>query len=411
MSARLTDEERERLERRHAATVAHRKDPETAKLERRAAKLRAGAEPPAPPRVRSEVEPGLAAEDWESDELDALPKRERLGRRKSESLDKLVERLRAEGEEASREAVTEELLAESGLVVSITRGQCEVEIDGHTLVCHLPKALALTQQSELAVGDRVRVARRPGGALAVAQILPRGSRLSRPDPFLAHRERVVAANVDLAVVVASLARPPLSTGLLDRYLVALAHGQVPALLAINKVDLTTGPREADPELVQLAPYRALEVPIVFCSTRTGEGIAELAAWLAGKTAVFVGHSGVGKSSLLNALAPGLDAAVGEVSAGLPKGRHTTSRSRIYRLDDGTRIIDTPGIREFGLWRMTARELAGYFDEFEPRAAACKFADCTHSHEPRCAVREAAAAGAISAERYATYLRILASLGG
>jgi ribosome biogenesis GTPase len=402
--------DRERLEKEHAGAMAHRVDPETAKLRKKAGKLRAAATAKPPARSATELKPGLAAEDWESEELDRLPMRERLGKRRSESLDKLVERLRAEGDDAARAAGTEELLAEPGLVLSISRGQCEVEVAGQRLFCHLPKALAMTQQSEIAVGDRVRLARRPGGALAVAQILPRTSRLSRPDPLLAHRERVVAANIDLAVVVSSVRKPPLSTGLLDRYLVALAHGDVPALLAINKVDFASEPRDEDPEIALLAPYRDLGAPVVFCSTKTREGIAELASWLAGKTAVFVGHSGVGKSSLLNSLAPGTNVEVGELSTAFDKGRHTTSRSRVYRLDETTRIIDTPGIREFGLWHMTPRELAAYFDEFAPHAAACKFADCTHSHEPRCAVRDAAERGAINAERYATYLRILGSLG-
>ena len=349
-------------------------------------------------------------EDWESDELAALPSREKHGRRRGESIGKLVERLKAEAADAPPPGAEAAQLAEPGLVVAITRGRCEVEVAGETLLCHLPKALSLTQQSELAVGDRVQLGRRPGGELVAAQILPRTSRLSRPDPFLAHRERVVAANIDLAVVVASLRKPPLSTGLLDRYLVALAHGGVAAALAVNKADLASAPRADDPELAQLAPYRTLDVPILLCSTKTGEGLAELGALLAGKTAVFVGHSGVGKSSLLAALSPGLVVRVAEVSSADHKGRHTTSRARVYRLPGDTRIIDTPGIREFGLWQMSARELAIYFDEFESVSSGCHFNDCSHSHEPRCAVRDATERGAIPPERYATYLRILASLG-
>ena len=348
-------------------------------------------------------------EDWESDELAALPSREKHGRRRGESIGKLVERLKAEAADAPPAGSEAAELTEPGLVVAITRGQCEVELGGETRICHLPKALSLTQQSELAVGDRVQLARRSGGELVAAQILPRTSRLSRPDPFLAHRERVVAANIDLAVVVASVKKPPLSTGLIDRYLVALAHGGVAAALAVNKADLASEPRTSDPELAQLAPYRTLDVPILLCSTKTGEGLAELGALLGGKTAVFVGHSGVGKSSLLAALSPELDVRVGEVSAMNSRGRHTTTRARIYRLANDTRIIDTPGIREFGLWKLDREELSGYFEEFEPLTPQCRFNDCSHSHEPSCAVREAAAAGALDASRYETYLRILASL--
>jgi ribosome biogenesis GTPase len=124
----------------------------------------------------------------------------------------------------------------------------------------------------------------------------------------------------------------------------------------------------------------------------------------------VGHSGVGKSSLLNAIAPGTGAAVGEVAVNA-RGRHTTTSARVYRQADGTRIVDTPGVREFGLWRLTAAELTRYFPEFEPFAAACRFGDCSHRHEPDCAVRAAASGGEIAAERFATYLRILDSLDG
>lgn len=231
-------------------------------------------------------------------------------------------------------------------MVAISRGQCEVEWQGEIAICHLPKALALVQKSDLAVGDRLRVARRPSGELVVAQVLPRSSRLSRPDPLLVHRERVLAANIDLAVVVTALRKPALATGLLDRFLVALAHGGVAAAIAVNKYDLAeTSDAAGDPELARLTPYRALSLPFLFCSARSGRGIEELRALIAGKTVVFVGHSGVGKSSLLAALSPELDVRVGEVSTMNARGRHTTTRARIYRLPGETRIIDTPGIRK------------------------------------------------------------------
>lgn len=367
---------------------------------------------------------------------DDLPLRQKRGQRRSEGTLRRAERLRAPPAETGAEAATTAetnapALPGVALVVAISRGQCEVEWGGEIALCQLPKALAMVQKSDLAVGDRLRVARRPSGELVVVQVLPRGSRLSRPDPLLAHRERVLAANLDLAVVVTALRKPALATGLLDRFLVALAHGGVPAAIVVNKYDLAelAEPAEAaeaavletvnetgapsasgrDPELERLAPYRALRLPFLFCSARTGRGIEELRALIAGKTVVFVGHSGVGKSSLLAALSPELDVRVGEVSTMNARGRHTTTRARIYRLPQETRIIDTPGIREFGLWKLSREELALYFEEFEPLSPDCRFNDCSHSHEPRCAVREAAAAGALDANRYETYLRILASL--
>lgn len=358
----------------------------------------------------------------DEDEFENLPTREKRGQRRSEGIDRRVERLRspapprASGEEAADPAdsnlatlPTLPTLPNAALVVAITRGQCEVEMNGEIVVCHLPKALALAQQSELAVGDLLRLARRPNGALVAAQVLPRRSRLSRPDPLLVHRERVLAANLDLAVVVTALRKPALATGLLDRFLVALAHGSVPAAIVVNKYDLAEADSANDPELARLAPYRALSLPFLFCSVKSGVGIEDLRSLIAGKTVVFVGHSGVGKSSLLSALSPELDVRIGDVSTLNSRGRHTTSRARIYRLPGETRIIDTPGIREFGLWRLSRQELASYFEEFEPLQPHCRFTDCSHSHEPSCAVREAASSGALDASRYETYLRILASL--
>ena len=370
----------------------------------RAAARRAGGNPPPLPRLA-----GL-----DEEELELLPSRERHGGRRSESVGRRVEKLRGGGDSSTQRSATDrapgEPLPGEALVVAITRGQCEIELDGEPMICHLPKALVLAQKSELAVGDRIEVARRPAGDLVAARILERTNRLSRPDPFLAHRERVLAANVDLAIVVVAIRKPPLSVGLVDRFLVALAHGGVAAAIAVNKIDLAAPDAATDPELEALAPYARLGVPVVRCSARTGEGISELRALVAGRTVVFVGHSGVGKSSLLKAVAPEFEVRVNEVSNLNDKGRHTTTRARIYRLDDGvTRIVDTPGIREFGLWKMTPGELASYFDELADLAPGCRFSNCTHSHEPDCAVRAAAEAGHLEGHRYATYLRILESL--
>jgi len=356
------------------------------------------------PGPRPRVDATVSLEE----EFERLPKRERHGGRRSEAAARRLGRLRAE-DRADVASASAERIPAPATVTAVTRGQCEVELeDGGAAVAYLPKALADLQQSEVAVGDRVVLERRPSGALAVASLLPRRSRLSRPDPFHAHRERVVAANVDLAVIVTALRKPVLSTGLVDRYLVALAHGGVPAAIVANKSDLVDEPRDRDPELLQLAPYRQLGIPLILASARTAEGIDELRALIAGRTVVFVGHSGVGKSSLLNALEPEAAAEVGEVSETHRKGRHTTTRSRIYRLPGGSRVVDTPGIREFGLWQLSPRELAAYFDELAPLAVGCRFSDCSHVHEPACAVRAAAERGELP--RYATYLRILESLG-
>lgn len=370
--------------------------------------------PPAAPagRARGDAEDDSTARQrmdrgaLGDEDLDRLPLRQRRRGRRDAPAQRRVDRLRVESPPSG---AGEEGAGEPAAVVALSRGYAEVELaGGESVLVHLPKALGRARDSELAVGDRVRIERRAGEAV-IAGLLSRTSRLSRPDPLLAHRERVIAANVELAVVVSSVRRPALSPGLIDRILVALAHGGVASAIAVNKVDLVTEPRAEDAELALIAPYRALESPVLLCSTRTGEGLEALRELIAGRMVAFVGHSGVGKSSLLNALAPEAAAAVSEGAGPQGRGRHTTTRARVYRLSRGTRLVDTPGIREFGLWKMTTAELAAYFDEFAVFAAGCRFADCTHSHEPRCAVRAAVDAGELSGARYETYRRILASL--
>ena len=269
--------------------------------------------------------------------------------------------------------------------------------------------LAASQRSDLAVGDRVELIRDPEGWVILG-VRPRQSVLSRPDsgPGGSRVQRVVAANVDRVVVVAAATQPPLRPRLLDRYLVAAEHGGCRAAIAITKIDLLEdGEMAALQE--QLEPYAALEVPVVPCSTIDRRGIEELAARLREETAVFVGQSGVGKSSLLNALEP--DLAIETRDTGRArKGRHTTTASTLHFLPNETRIIDTPGIREFGLWRLSREDLRAYFHEFDAFAASCRYADCAHDLEPACAVREAAGSGRIPPMRFDSYRRLLATLG-
>ena len=345
----------------------------------------------------------LSPEEWlERDETDGLPEPARRRTPRPSELVAASEDLgKADG------AGDEELQRET--VVGLDPGRFALKLAGEIFECPPPSGAFASSQS-LAPGDEVAVAFGPGGAARIAALLPRRSCLSRPDPHLAHRERVIAANVDLAVLVVSVASPPLRPRLIDRYLVAIAHGGAQPALAVNKLDLLASEVQEAAALAELAPYRALELPIVFCSAASGRGIAELAALLAGQTAVLVGHSGVGKTSLLNALVPAAAAETGAVGARGGKGRHTTSRSVLHALPGGGRLIDTPGVREFGLWDLAPRELAVLFPERGVLAEHCRFADCSHSHEPGCAVTAAVEAGELPASRHATYLRLLASLG-
>ena len=263
----------------------------------------------------------------------------------------------------------------NALVIGVGPGLCSVDIEGciRHVRCDIP----------VVPGDEVSVLND-----SVSGIAPRRTMLTRTDPANERRERVIVANVDRMVIVAAITSPPLRTGLIDRYLIAAARGGIQPILCINKLDLS-----ADTSAV--AGY---EIPIVRCSTKTGQGIDELRDWLAGSVAVLTGHSGVGKSSLLNSLTDENQARVGFLSEETGKGRHTTTASRLYHLKNGARIIDTPGIREIGLGPVSLEELKAAFPEFS--GERCRFNDCTHKEEPDCAIREA------GGPRYEAWLRLL-----
>ncbi|HEY5610433.1 MAG TPA: ribosome small subunit-dependent GTPase A, partial [Thermoanaerobaculia bacterium] len=175
---------------------------------------------------------------------------------------------------------------------------------------------------------------------------------------------------------------------------------------LNKVDLLRDEERAG-LMSLIEPYTRLGVPLLFCSIKTREGLVELLELLRGKLCAFVGHSGVGKSSLLNALEPRAEARIGDVQERGGRGKHTTTLATMYDLGSGTRVIDTPGIREMGLWDVDRSELRFYFEEFEALARGCRFSDCSHLHEPGCAVKNAVEEGKISAERYDAYEKLVA----
>lgn len=327
--------------------------------------------------------------------------------RKRPTLEDLLEHMAHAGEPAEQPADEGEG-AGSGIVFNVASGRCRVLIDGQELDCLVPPELAMLQKSVLAVGDRVRVSD-DSGVWKVKAVLPRRTVLARPDPLHKHRQRLIAANVDVVIHVVTLKSPPLRPRLIDRYLIAIQRGGAQPVICVNKIDLLTA-EERERELEKLVPYLQLGVPVAGVSAKSGEGLEQLRREAEGKMCALVGHSGVGKSSILNALNDSLQLATNTLQRKRGTGRHTTTASTLYDFGGGTYLVDTPGIREFGLWDLDRESLRDYFPEFAEPAELCRFTDCTHVHEPDCEVREAVERGELSAARYDTYVRLWEDLG-
>ena len=258
---------------------------------------------------------------------------------------------------------------------------------------------------KLAVGDDVRLDQSDaGGAWSIAEILPRRSKLARRAPGGGQGERIVAANVDQVIVMFAAAKPDPHPRMLDRFLVIAEGNNIPARVIINKIDLV-GEEAAR---ARFDDYARIGYPVHYTCVKTGLGLESLREVLNGRRSVLTGPSGVGKSSLLNALFPGANLRVGAISESVNKGRHTTVGALMLPLpgSDGGYVIDTPGLREVGLWALVADQLDQCFPEIRGLSDQCRFADCRHVSEPDCAVRAALRDGAISPQRYDSYMKLL-----
>ena len=318
----------------------------------------------------------------------------------------------------------EQLPTVEGMVTGFFPGGVLVRTDDDELLCGIAKTFRAPEgSSPLAVGDTATVALTAAdqsGQLdldkdrADGMVLsrrPRDTALARPQPRSGKRrdeydtetfDKVIAANVDILLIVAAARQPPLRRGLIDRFLIIAERGELTPILVINKIDIAT------PDLDVLNVFAELGVAIYLVSAVTGDGLDELLEALKGHRSVLAGASGVGKTTLINAILPGVDARTRTVRAKDNRGRHTTTAAVVYDLPGGGIIIDTPGIRELGM-AMDPSELPWYFPEFEALAGQCKFNDCTHTHEPGCAIQAAVEAGDILPQRYDSYLRILETL--
>lgn len=282
-----------------------------------------------------------------------------------------------------------------GLVTATFGRHYLVEVDDAQIEC-----VSRGKRGGIACGDRVVLLPTSTGQGVIESILPRANLLHRS---VEHRSKLIAANVSRIVIVVAPV-PSFYDLLVNRCLVAAEAAGIAALICLNKYDLGEPARAVQR---RLEPYLAIGYPVIALSAH--RDIGSLHPYLSGQTSVFVGQSGMGKSSLINALVPDARTAVGEVSEALDSGRHTTTGARMYALDETSRLIDSPGMQEFGLKHIQAEQLDQYFIEFRPYIGHCRFSNCRHVHEPGCAVTAASAEGDVSPARLKAYREILGGL--
>lgn len=300
----------------------------------------------------------------------------------------------------------DEMLGElqQGLVVTRHAKHADVETEtGAIYRCNLRRTL-----KNVVVGDQVSwregSEQLQGISGVIEAVYPRRNELSRPDYY--DGIKVMAANIDQIIIVSAVL-PTLSLNIIDRYLVICETANIPALIVLNKVDLLS---EAERQAVkkQLAIYERIGYETLMLSADSGENMAQLHRYLQKGTSIFVGQSGVGKSSLINQLLPEVQALTGEISDISGLGQHTTTASRLYHLPLGGNLIDSPGIREFGLWHLEPNQITLGYREFQSVLGTCKFRDCKHLNDPGCAIREAVENGLIDAIRFENYHRLIES---
>ena len=293
---------------------------------------------------------------------------------------------------------------QQGIVVTRHAKHADVETEsGEIFRCNLRRTL-----KNVVVGDvvswRLGNEQLQGISGVIEAIYPRKNELSRPDYY--DGIKVMAANIDQIIIVSAVL-PQLSLNIIDRYLVICENANIPALIVLNKIDLLDAQARQEVEK-QLAIYQKIGYQTLCLSADSGENMATLDAYLAQGTSIFVGQSGVGKSSLINRLLPEVNAQTGEVSDISGLGQHTTTASRLYHLQQGGNLIDSPGIREFGLWHLEPEQITQGYREFQSVLGTCKFRDCKHKDDPGCAVREAVKLGKIDSVRFENYHRLIES---
>lgn len=293
-----------------------------------------------------------------------------------------------------------------GLIVRAQSGFYTVQTASGPVTCRLRGRLKQGPRlgDLVAVGDRVQVTLLPDDTGVIEAVEARMHAIVRLDPRpKGVYQQILLANPDQAAFVFACAWPSPRLRMLDRFLVVAEKQGIPAIIVANKMDLVAQERARE----LFGHYPSIGYPVIYTSAKTVQGVDELRVWLSGKMSVLTGPSGAGKSSLLNAMQPGLGLAVREVSEATRRGRHVTNVRELFPLEDGGYVADTPGWKSLALWDTEPEELDGYFPELAPLVAHCQFSDCTHIHEPGCAVRAAVEAGKVHPQRYESYRRLRA----
>ena len=341
-----------------------------------------------------------------------MPRGERERRRTVEQIASSSTKKRQNDEDSSPQGPddrSQEPEGQQGKVVEVSTGMCRVDLGGENILCSLRGSLTAAETgftNVVAVGDRVVVTKNGSTEGVVEAILPREKILARPDVFYSHLRQVVVANADQVLIVTSWREPHLWLELIDRYLIASHINNLTPVICVNKVDLAEELAELQ---AVIQPYHDLAEMVILTSAREGLGIDQLREVLRGRTTVLAGLSGVGKSSLLNTLNSNMQLRTRQVSASRGEGRHTTTQSTLMSLEFGGYVVDTPGIREFGLVGVYRPDLVHHFPEMVRLINACQFNNCSHLNEPGCALRKAVASGEIAKSRYHSYEKIYATL--